>query len=37
MEEGPLQKTYYLSPAMVRGVKIQEMILRAIEGRLKWY
>jgi len=29
--------TYYLSPAVERAMKIQEVILRAIEGRLKWY
>jgi hypothetical protein len=30
-------ETYQLSPAMVWGVKIQEGILRAIKGRLKWH
>jgi hypothetical protein len=37
MEEDPMQTTYYLSPAVERAMKIQEVILRAIEGRLKWY
>ena len=32
-----MQTTYYLSPAVERAMKIQEVILRAIEGRLKWY
>jgi transposase len=30
-------RTYYLSPAVERAMKIQEVILRAIAGRLKWY
>jgi transposase-like protein len=29
--------TYCLSPAVERAMKIQEVILRAIAGRLKWY
>jgi transposase len=32
-----MQTTYYLSSVMERAMKIQEVILRAIEGRLKWY
>jgi transposase len=37
MEEDSMETTYYLSPAVERAMKIQEVILRAIEGRLKWY
>ena len=32
MGEDPMQTTYYLSPAVERAMKIQEVILRAIAG-----
>lgn len=32
-----MQTSYYPSSAVERAMKVQEVILRAIEGRLKWY
>jgi transposase len=32
-----METTYYLSSAVERAMKVQEVILRAIDGRLKWY
>jgi transposase len=32
-----METTYYLSSAGERAMKVQEVILRAIDGRLKWY
>ncbi len=34
---GPNTETYYSSPAVERARKIQEVIFRAIAGRIKWY
>ena len=31
-----METTYYLSSAVERAMKVQEVILRAIDGRLKW-
>ena len=31
-----MQCAYYLSPAVGRAMKIQEVILRAIAGKLQW-
>jgi transposase len=32
-----METIYYLSSAMERAMKVQEVILRAMDGRLKWY
>ena len=32
-----METSYYPSSAMERAMKVQEVILRAIDGRLKWY
>ncbi len=32
-----METTYYPSSAGERAMKVQEVILRAIDGRLKWY
>jgi len=32
-----MERTYDLSAAMERAMKVQEVILRAMDGRLKWY
>ena len=32
-----METCYYPSSAVERAMKVQEVILRAIEGRLKWY
>jgi hypothetical protein len=37
MERDPISTTIYLSSAAEGTMKIQEVILRAIKGWLKWY
>lgn len=32
-----MERIYYLSAAVERAMKVQEVILRAMDGRLKWY
>ena len=32
-----MEITYYPSSAVEQAMKVQELILRAIDGRLKWY